>query len=88
VRAAKISALATIRVESETPGDSRTMFRLRIGEKMVGENLTAMQAHLLVGEILQRIVLGRPMILRDAVTSAEPEQTRRLRAKIEEIAAA
>jgi hypothetical protein len=64
------------------------MFRLRIGEKMVGENLTAMQAHLLVGEILQRIVLGRQMTLRDAVTSAEPEQTRRLSAEIGEIAAA
>jgi hypothetical protein len=35
------------------------MFRLRIDGKVVGENLTAVQTHLLVGEILERIVLPK-----------------------------
>jgi hypothetical protein len=48
---------ATIAIETETGGDPRTMFRLRIDGKVVGENLTAVQTHLLVGEILERIVL-------------------------------
>jgi hypothetical protein len=47
-------------VELETPGDSRSRFRLRLDDKVVGENLTAVQAHLLVGEILDRITLPRP----------------------------
>ena len=48
---------ATIGIEWQTLGDPATMFRLRIDDKVVGENLTAAQAHLLVGEILERIVL-------------------------------
>jgi hypothetical protein len=47
-------------IEFETPGDSRSLFRLRLDNKVVGENLTAAQAHLLVGEILDRITLPRP----------------------------
>ena len=47
-------------IELETPGDSRSLFRLRLDKKVVGENLTAAQAHLLVGEILDRITLPRP----------------------------
>jgi hypothetical protein len=46
-------------LELETPGDSRSLFRLRLDDKIVGENLTAVQAHLLVGEILDRITLPR-----------------------------
>jgi hypothetical protein len=46
-------------IELETPGDSRSLFRLRLNNKVVGENLTAVQAHLLVGEILDRITLPR-----------------------------
>jgi hypothetical protein len=46
-------------VELETPGDSRTMFRLRTDDKVVGESLTAVHAHLLVGEILDRISIPR-----------------------------
>jgi hypothetical protein len=46
-------------IELETPGDSRSLFRLRLDNKVVGENLTAVQAHLLVGEILDRITLPR-----------------------------
>ena len=47
-------------IELETPGDSRSQFRLRLDDKVVGENLTAVQAHILVGEILDRITLPRP----------------------------
>jgi hypothetical protein len=34
--------------------------RLRLDDKIVGKNLTAVQAHLLIGEILDRITLPRP----------------------------
>jgi hypothetical protein len=46
-------------IEAETPGDSRTMFRLLLDDRVVGENLTAAQAHLLTGEVLDRITLPR-----------------------------
>ena len=46
-------------IELETPGDSRSLFRLRLDNKVVGENLTAVQAHLFLGEILDRITLPR-----------------------------
>lgn len=42
-------------IEAETPGDSRTMFRLRIDASAIADGLTAVQAHVLVGEILERI---------------------------------
>jgi hypothetical protein len=48
-------------IELETPGDSRTMFRLRIDGSLIADDLTAVQAHILVGEILERIVLPKPM---------------------------
>src|SRR5208283_1955941 len=32
-------------IELETPGDSRTMFRLRIDENLIADGLTAAQAH-------------------------------------------
>jgi hypothetical protein len=48
---------ATIAVEAESAGDSRTMFRLRVNGRVVGEKLTAAQAHLLVGDFLERIAL-------------------------------
>jgi hypothetical protein len=53
----------SILVEAESPHDSATMFSLRIDDLIVGRGLTAAQAHLLVGEILERVVLpqkGRP----------------------------
>ena len=46
-------------IEAETPGDSRTMFRVRMDDLVLGENLTAAQAHLIVGEVLDRITLPR-----------------------------
>jgi hypothetical protein len=47
-------------IETETPGDSRTMFRVRMDDLLLGESLTAAQAHLIVGEVLDRITLPRP----------------------------
>jgi hypothetical protein len=44
-------------IEAETPGDSRTMFRLRIDASAIAEGLTAVQAHVLLGEILERIAV-------------------------------
>ena len=51
--------ICRILVELETPGDSRTLFRLLIDDKVVGRGLTAVQAHLLVGEVLDRVTLPR-----------------------------
>ena len=50
-------SIERIVIELETPGDSRSLFRLRLDDKVGGENLTAVQAHLLVGEILDRMTL-------------------------------
>jgi hypothetical protein len=47
-------------IEAETPGDSRSMFRLRMDASPIADGLTAVQAHLLVGEILERIALPKP----------------------------
>jgi len=46
-------------IELETPGDPRTMFCLRIDENLIADGLTAVQAHILVGEILERIALPK-----------------------------
>jgi hypothetical protein len=46
---------ATISIEIETAGESAYDVRMRVGGAVVGENLTAVQSHLLVGEMLQRI---------------------------------
>jgi hypothetical protein len=37
-------------IEAQTPGDSRTMFRLRIDKDLIAEGLTAVQAHILVAK--------------------------------------
>ena len=44
-------------IELETPGDSRKMFRLRVDASLIANDLTAAQAHVLVGELLERIAL-------------------------------
>ena len=46
-------------IELETPGDSRTMLRLRIDASLIADDLTAAQAHVLAGEILERITLPK-----------------------------
>ena len=57
--AAARGMIERIMIETETPGDSRTMFRVRMDDLVIGENLTAAQAHLIVGEVLDRITLPR-----------------------------
>jgi hypothetical protein len=44
-------------LETETADDFRAMFRLHIDDKPIGEGLTAVQAHLLVGDILEKVTL-------------------------------
>jgi hypothetical protein len=58
--AAAWAMIERIVIESETPGDSRTMFRVRMNDLVIGQNLTAAQAHLIVGEVLDRITVPRP----------------------------
>jgi hypothetical protein len=46
-------------IEPETPGDSRSLFRLLVGEKLIAEGLTAAQAHILIGDILEKMTLPK-----------------------------
>jgi hypothetical protein len=46
-------------IETESPNDSRTMFRVLVDERLVGQGLTAVQAELVIGEIIERLVLPR-----------------------------
>jgi hypothetical protein len=46
-----------ITIETETPGDFRSMFRLLIDDKVIGEGLGAVQAHILIGDILDRVTV-------------------------------
>jgi hypothetical protein len=40
-----MNAPTEIRIQAEMPGDTESLFRLLIDDKVVGENLTAAQAH-------------------------------------------
>jgi hypothetical protein len=64
--------LRQIVIEAETPGDSRTMFRLRIDANLIAEDLTTAQAHLLVGEILERIALPKPLLTLPSDDAEQP----------------
>jgi hypothetical protein len=46
-----------ISIEFEPPGDSGALFRVLAGEKVIADGLTAAQAHILVGDILERLTL-------------------------------
>jgi hypothetical protein len=46
-------------IEAESPGDSRSLFRLEVDRHLIGEGLTAAQVHLLLGEVLDRVTLPR-----------------------------
>jgi hypothetical protein len=46
-------------IEPETPGDSGSLFRLLVGEKVIAEGLTAAQAHILIGDILEKMALPK-----------------------------
>jgi hypothetical protein len=56
-------------IEPEESGDSRALFRLLVGEKVVAEEMTAAQIHILVGEVLEQMMLQKGQ--REA-TPAEP----------------
>jgi len=43
----------SILIETDAPGDSRTMFRLSVNGSNVAYKLTAAQAHLFVGDVLE-----------------------------------
>ena len=60
-------------IEPEEPGDSRALFRLLVGEKVVAEGMTAVQIHILVGEVLEQITLQRT---RSEGGDAEPSPPR------------
>jgi hypothetical protein len=51
-------ARVKIVIETETP-DDRAMFRVLLGDRLVGEGLTAVQAQLVVAEVIERLVLPR-----------------------------
>jgi hypothetical protein len=46
-----------ITIEPETPNDSSSMFRVLLDDKLIGADLTAVQAQLVVAEIIERFVL-------------------------------
>ena len=58
-------------IEAETPGNSRTMFRLRIDASVIAEELTAVQAHILLGEILERVALPKASERAPSVTESD-----------------
>jgi hypothetical protein len=49
--------LSQIVIEAEAPGNSQAMLRLSVDAHLVAEKLTAVQAQLLVAEILDRIAV-------------------------------
>jgi hypothetical protein len=67
--------LRQIVIEVETLGDSRTTFSLRIDANVVFEDITTDQARVLVGTILERIALPRPVESRNSRGSASPSST-------------
>jgi hypothetical protein len=54
-------------IEPEMPGDSRSLFRLLVGEKVAAEGMTAAQIHILVGDILEKVALQK-----EAATAEPP----------------
>jgi hypothetical protein len=53
------STAMRIIIETETPNESRTMFRVLVDQNTVGKGLTAVQAQLVTAEIIERLVLPR-----------------------------
>jgi hypothetical protein len=79
LRGGELAMVRQIVIEAETPGDSRTMFRLRIDASAIAEGLTAVQAHVLVGEILERIAVPRSPGDPETVTAPDAATTPRRR---------
>ncbi len=64
-------------LETEVPGDQRSLFRLTLNSQTVGSGLTAAQAHLLIGETLERATLpDKPSALKAfaAMVLSDPMQ--------------
>lgn len=53
-------------IQSEKPGNSASLFRLMIGQKLIAKNMTAVQVHILVGEILERLVQPKSLAMAPA----------------------
>jgi hypothetical protein len=51
--------LEGITIEPETRGDTGSLFRVFVNHLLVGDRLTAAEAHGLVGDILERATLNR-----------------------------
>jgi hypothetical protein len=69
---------AKVIIEAQSPGDSRSLFRLLIDGRTVEKDLTAAQLHLLIGEILSLIALpSNPSIfaLAKLPASNDPKRT-------------
>jgi hypothetical protein len=43
-------------IQTETPGDAMTLFRVVANAKVIAEHLTTAQLHILIGDILEEIV--------------------------------
>jgi hypothetical protein len=49
--------MRAVTIEAESPDDPNSLFRVQVDGELVGETLTAAQAHILLGEILEKAVL-------------------------------
>ncbi|HLJ70317.1 MAG TPA: hypothetical protein VKU03_03300 [Roseiarcus sp.] len=49
--------LETITIEPETRGDSRSLFRVFFNHRLLADQLTAAEAHGLIGDLLERAAL-------------------------------
>jgi hypothetical protein len=43
-----------IAIENEDPDNDQSLFEIKLGEAVVAQNLTATEAHIVVGEIFER----------------------------------
>jgi hypothetical protein len=51
--------LEGITIEPETRGDPGSLFRVFVNHRLIGDRLTAAEAHVLVGDILERTTLNK-----------------------------
>jgi hypothetical protein len=74
----------SISIELEVEGDSASPFVLKIDDAIFAQHLTAAQAHLLVGDFLERIALPNareaPEVVRKRKLEMLPARILRLRA--------
>jgi hypothetical protein len=64
-------------VEQESPGNPRTLFRVMMYGNVFAEGLTAAQAHVIVGDILETLVLPQHLSQRlGVVPGPSPQRLR------------